>query len=257
MLRVFFPIVFLLIGSTSFAVDFQVAQAQPKSPKASDVVQSSVIHAPDKVEPGKPFSITIAKGLPYVITPKLPPGTLQLFDKDGNAAIVIFSAEPPGYQIVVDYSIVHPSAAEVQAAKEKLTSEAEWIEWIVKNNADEIYHQQKTIKVEKSPEPGPEPVPSKGPFWLIFLEQSEARSPEMAKILADVDFLKAQKAKGNRWRVYDADSPDAQAYAALTTHRPALIIQEAKTGKLVKTMPLPRDASGIEQVLKEIQSDQQ
>ena len=52
--------------------------------------------------------------------------------------------------------------------------------------------------------------PPAGPFWIIVVEESSARTSDTAAILADTALWDALTAKGHKWRVYDRDNATAK-----------------------------------------------
>ena len=72
------------------------------------------------------------------------------------------------------------------------------------------------------------PVPiaiSKPGSWVVIVEESEDRLPEVAKILADASWLASLTARQAKFRVYDDDTQSAQPYVqAAGATRPAVLI---------------------------------
>lgn len=223
---------------------------------ATEIIQSSLIDAPDTVEPGKLIAIRMPPHLPFKIVPE-PQNKLSFIDEEsGLRAYLILEAKAPGYTIKIDYAVVHPTDEEIKSAP--WDDREKFAKWLAEKRTDEVYRDERFVKVGEGPDPGPDPPgpgpsPVEGPVWIIILEESSERSPATATILGDKAFIDRQQAAGNKFRVYDDDSPDAAAFSALTTIRPALIVQSAKNGKVLKTMALPKDSAGIEAVLKEVQ----
>lgn len=88
----------------------------------------------------------------------------------------------------------------------------------------------------KPPDPQPPaPVVIEGVEWVVIVEQSEARSLEVAKLVASgwLDRIKA------KYRVFDYDNPTAAAYRpkADEVGMPAVFLQDAN-GKVLHCGPL-------------------
>ena len=62
---------------------------------------------------------------------------------------------------------------------------------------------------EPKPNPKPEPGPPPGQLFIVVVEETSARTPEIARVLSDVTFWGGLDARGVQWRLYDKDAPDA------------------------------------------------
>lgn len=102
------------------------------------------------------------------------------------------------------------------------------------------------------PDPDPKPTPVAA-AWVIVVEQTEQRTPAVAAVLSDVAMWKRIEAKGVKWRVYDADSPDAKAkrYDAVAAPigLPCVILLDA-TGAVVGAYKLPTKSADLEGLVK-------
>lgn len=73
--------------------------------------------------------------------------------------------------------------------------------------------------------PIPIVVDPKPGSWVVILEESEDRTPEVAKLIADATWLDGIKARQAKFRVYDDDQPEAASYVrAAGDKRPAVLI---------------------------------
>lgn len=247
-MRACFAILFLSLCSPAWGADY---------------IKSGLITAPDSVPVGSTIVVQIQGDLPYTIEPK-PAALIRLRDDDGNRVLLIQGAVSPGYEISVDFQVIHPTDEELAGAptvpdpKDAAQVKA-FKDYFKAHSTDEFYQDSHTVKVgdgkkdddkkdddKKDEDDKDKPV---GPYWIVFLEESESRSLETAKILADVAFLKSLTDAGHKWRVYDEDHADAKSFSALTTHRPALIVTTF-SGEVVHTVPLPKTAAEITELLK-------
>lgn len=115
--------------------------------------------------------------------------------------------------------------------------------------------------VEPGPGPGPSPSPLVDPSktlgaWVVVVDQTESRTPAVAKVLNDTKFWKSLETRGLNWRHYDADSPDAKLYlpAAKAVGMPALFVvggQGELLSKVLKKAPLPATTSALDTLIKE------
>ena len=88
--------------------------------------------------------------------------------------------------------------------------------------------------------------------WVIVVEETGDRHPEVATILADVPYWDSVVARGLRWRPYDVDADEAAPYRKIASEvgLPAVLILSVKSdppGKVLGKFPLPvgEDATSI------------
>jgi hypothetical protein len=83
--------------------------------------------------------------------------------------------------------------------------------------------------------------------WVLIIEETADRSPVVARLLADQEYWKSLESRGLRWRPYDVDSPDAEAYRGKATEvgLPALLIV-AKDGTPLLAKPAPATTQGVD-----------
>lgn len=86
----------------------------------------------------------------------------------------------------------------------------------------------------------PTPTPITGVAWVIVIEETAERTPEIAAIHADPFWATVK----SRW--YDGDSPDAASAVKATSgiKRPCLLLIDAK-GKKLFAGPLPETVAAI------------
>lgn len=105
------------------------------------------------------------------------------------------------------------------------------------------------------PIPPDPPGPVKGKVaWVVVIEETSQRTPEVAKVLADVA---AWNALGVKWRFYDQDD----AYAKIAGYKrtadkanvalPALLLISDK-GDPITAVPLPKTVADIKAKIEEV-----
>jgi len=97
------------------------------------------------------------------------------------------------------------------------------------------------------------PIPSKQldeGAWIIVIEETSERTPEVAKVFAAADFWDGLKARGLNWRAYDDDSPDAAKFIEKVKSLPGVLVI-AKDGKIVRTGPLLTPVDKLDAFVKE------
>lgn len=109
------------------------------------------------------------------------------------------------------------------------------------------------------PNPNPQPAPVAKAAWVIVVEETSQRTPQIAAVLGDLNYWKALPGRGLRWRLYDADSPDARAKGfdkiAAKAGLPCVIFLD-KDGKNPLTggepvgVPLPATTAGVDALIK-------
>jgi hypothetical protein len=169
----------------------------------SDYVQSDLIQAPDSVPAGATIVVQIKGDLPYEITPK-PAGIIRLKDDDGNRVLLIQGAASPGYEISVDYQVIHPTEEETKVApwddREKFAA------WLKETSRDEFFQDSHTVKVggpgprpPDPPGPGPQPLPdpiSKAVFDAVVKLPDPPQTISQAHAMAKVYRTVASRAAG-------------------------------------------------------------
>lgn len=75
------------------------------------------------------------------------------------------------------------------------------------------------------PDIAPRPVNPRPGSWVVIVEESEERSPEVAKLIADATWLDGIRARQAKFRVYDDDQAEAASFVrAAGATRPAVLI---------------------------------
>lgn len=94
------------------------------------------------------------------------------------------------------------------------------------------------------------PKPRHPDAWVIVVEQTEDRSPVVARLQSDTNWWENLESRRLHWRFYDADSPDAVQYAERVKESgtPALLIV-ATDGTVLDSRPLPATIDGLEQIV--------
>lgn len=82
--------------------------------------------------------------------------------------------------------------------------------------------------------------------WVVVVEQTEDRTPDVARILSNINYWKSFEKRGLKWRHYDYDADEAEAYRpkADEVGLPATIIVGGKgdiLGKVLAAFRLPTD----------------
>lgn len=87
--------------------------------------------------------------------------------------------------------------------------------------------------------------------WVLIIEESAERKPEVARILAHKDYLDSLAARNIKWRVYDKDSKSAASYveAATKVGLPAILVL-TEAGKLIDAKACPPTAATLDEFIK-------
>jgi len=107
--------------------------------------------------------------------------------------------------------------------------------------------------IPPGPGPAPPPVPTQKMAWAVVIEQAEQRTYQQAAVLNDAAMWDRLRAKGHKWRIYDADNPPAASKgfvaAAKAVGMPALLIV-SDAGKLIEVMKMPETTAEFEAAMK-------
>jgi len=97
------------------------------------------------------------------------------------------------------------------------------------------------------------PKPEHPDSWVIVVEQTEDRSPVVARLQADTNWWANLESRRLHWRFYDADSPDAVQYAERVRESgtPSLLIV-ATDGTVLDSRPLPSTIEGLNQIVSSV-----
>lgn len=104
------------------------------------------------------------------------------------------------------------------------------------------------------PEPKPKPAP-KGPYFLVTVSETSARTPAEAKVLNDVAYWQSLRKSGHDFRHYDKDDATAEAggYTKVYASLGSCLVIVTADGTLVRKVPLPKTVADITALLKEIE----
>jgi hypothetical protein len=233
----------------------------------ADYIKSGLITAPDSVPVGSTIVVQIQGDLPYEIDPK-PSALIRLRDDDGNRVLLIQGAVSPGYEISVDYHVVHPTEDEVKTAP--WDDRAAFAKWLKDNSSDEFFKDEHFVKVGKGPDPGPDPEPDpdvKPPipepgFRVLIIIDDDQNLPQLQQAIvsgAEVDeYLNktcvTEPSGQAGWRVYDKDAEiesDLDVWKKAIQRRPEstpwVIVSNGKTGT---EEPLPESPSKFIELCK-------
>jgi hypothetical protein len=240
----------------------------------ADYIKSGLITAPDSVPVGSTIVVQIQGDLPYEILPK-PTALIRLRDDDGNRVLLIQGAVSPGYEISVDYHVVHPTEEELAKSPTVPDPKDEaqvkvFKEYLRKHSSDEFFKDSHTVKVGKGPDPGPDPepdpdvkppIPESG-FRVLILIDDDQNLPQLQQAIvsgAEVDeYLNkacvTEPSGQAGWRVYDKDAEiesDLDVWKKAIQRRPEstpwVIISNGKTGT---EEPLPESPSKFIELCK-------
>lgn len=110
---------------------------------------------------------------------------------------------------------------------------------------------------DPKPKPDPDPAPPKAEsVWVIVVEETSARTPDIARVLNDKAYWDTVTARGHKWRIYDRDNDEARKYGyaarADKIGLPAVILYDVKQGNHLKTFRLPATTAGIDAEIKAV-----
>ena len=102
-------------------------------------------------------------------------------------------------------------------------------------------------------EQGPDPGPVKEPVsWVVIVEETAARTPETARVTADLKFWESLESRGIQFRQYDKDSEEAEQYlSTIDASSLPVVLFLSKSGRVLDRFPLPADTAAIERKLKQ------
>jgi hypothetical protein len=81
------------------------------------------------------------------------------------------------------------------------------------------------IPVPPFVEPIVDPAKTEG-SWVVVVEESEDRTPAIAKVLGDTNWWRSLEQRGLKWRHYDDDAAEAKPYLKIASEvgTPAVIV---------------------------------
>jgi hypothetical protein len=106
--------------------------------------------------------------------------------------------------------------------------------------------------------PDPTPKPGTKNFWVIIVEETSNRTPEIAAVVGDITYFNSLKTLGHDFRPYDKDSVIGANYAAKAKEKnvglPAIFLVEINNSNTkvepVTVQPLPKTTALITQLIK-------
>ena len=116
------------------------------------------------------------------------------------------------------------------------------------------------VKGGQAPQPPPKPDPPTPPkpeptkaAWVIIVEETDQRTPEVSTILGNDEMWSRIVAKGAKWRIYDINSPNAKRnnydVPAKELGIPAVLLLD-NSGKILSKFKLPKTSTELEDLIK-------
>ena len=251
---------FLLVASACLG-------AEP-APPAIRLPTSPVVPAP--MPPGPPDAVLkLTPDLWYVID-----SDVQLLVFASPKGIVkVVEEEGPGPFKIKGRFIDNPTKTETRTFKGKEVHTLEVlksgrVEIIIVPIGSKSFTEddviRRTIDVDAGQGPQPPPIPEPKPnppepkqavAWVVVVEETADRTPEVAKVLGDLTYWQGLRKRepAVEWRFYDKDSPEAKKRNYDTFGRevglPAVLLLGAD-GKVVDKFKLPSSTGEIDAKLK-------
>jgi hypothetical protein len=139
----------------------------------------------------------------------------------------------------------------VAAGKTGEQAEAEFVVVVGKVAPDDGKKKDDDKKAEPPIPPAPVVM---GTVWLVVVEETSQRTPELAAVLGDLAYWQGLRTKDVMFRFYDKDSTDPALKShlpdALTVGLPALLTMD-RTGKIYDARKLA-GKSDVDAALKEV-----
>ena len=101
--------------------------------------------------------------------------------------------------------------------------------------------------------PIPSPIPSPKPgSWVVLVEETEDRTSDVAKLMADGAWMASLESRQLKFRLYDDDQPEAASYVPIAnrTGLPAVVVV-APDGAVLGSFKLPADRPELDRLIKE------
>lgn len=114
---------------------------------------------------------------------------------------------------------------------------------------------------EPMPKPRPEPTPEPESDSLLIqiIEDPLNRSPDTAIVLNAMAAWNDLKDKGHDWRIYSPRTTEQAGLDAMrdaqSTPFPAMVIRDKKSGKVLRSVPLPATFDAVKRILSELTSN--
>lgn len=100
------------------------------------------------------------------------------------------------------------TAITIDFAKQTVTEDEFEVRFVGKANPDPWPGPSPEPKPDPKPGPDPAPPPVTGTVFLVVVEESSNRTPELARVLNDTAFWVGLNSRDVAWRMYDMDSAD-------------------------------------------------
>jgi hypothetical protein len=234
------------------------ALSAPCLGQSSFIKSDVILNVPDTALVGGNFYFELPPNVPYKIEPV--PKVVNIVREGKTILYCVQQLEAPGYKIIVDYRVVHPTPAERKSAP--WDDRVAFDKWLETHSDDEFFQDSHTVKVGTGPKPpdpptppdppvpppGPAPIPLAGLRVMIVEEQSERHklSAGHQSIMFGKpfrDYLNSVCTAGvkvpakKEWRIYEKDmdvSADgehwAKALARPKTSYPWIVISNGTSG---------------------------
>lgn len=108
----------------------------------------------------------------------------------------------------------------------------------------------------KPPGPTPNPMPPAGTkfFFIIVQDRTQELTPEVGRVVGDLDYWQSLTAQGHQWKALSASDPiiaekNLTKFVAKAGGAPCLIVTDL-TGKVWRSVPLPKSTESVTQLLK-------
>lgn len=86
--------------------------------------------------------------------------------------------------------------------------------------------------------------------WVVIVEETSDRTPEVISIATDAEYWKTVESRGMKWRFYDDDSPDAETYVPILNGQIPGLIVIGPDGRKLAAEKLPLTTKGIDEVIR-------
>jgi hypothetical protein len=105
---------------------------------------------------------------------------------------------------------------------------------------------------DPQPQPQPQPAPVKEQaVCVVVVEETSARTPDVAKVLGDLAYWRGLTARGHKWRFYDKDAAESAQYRAVIPAVPGMLVMQTD-GKKLWSGPLPKTTAEVSDILKKV-----
>lgn len=110
---------------------------------------------------------------------------------------------------------------------------------------------------DPTPKPNPPtPIAKVDKLWVIIVEETSLRTPDIARVLNDFVYWTDLRAKGHKVMIYDKDQEEAKANGYVRRSEsvglPCVILYDQKTHAYLKTFKLPKTTTEVTKELSEV-----